>query len=244
MIVSLPSLPDLDAVLFDAGETLIFMRPSFAGGYATICREAGIEVDEETLAPGLALASENMEATIRAKPDHRTDPETEFAMWVEFNRTVFECIGHPEVDPLAMSHRMEKAYVSGRMTQPEPDTLPTIRRLREAGLKIGIVSNASSGMAEALHHAGLTELADHISISADVGWEKPSPKIFEHCLAGLGVEPHRVIHVGDSLAADGEGAKAAGLGGFVHCANGIRFRGEHTGATISTLSELLPLLGF
>lgn len=238
-----PPLDQLDAVLLDAGETLLFMRPSFVGAYVIVCREAGIEVDEDRLRPGLDRAAAMIERRQRTRSDLRTDPETELALWVEFNHTVFECIGLPDVDPLDLSHRMEEAYESGRLTTPEPDTLPTLERLRAAGLQLGIVSNASPGMERLLRRSGILERVDAVAISAIDGWEKPSPRLFEICLERLGVVPERAIHVGDSLSADLAGARAAGLAGFVHFANGDRFSGTHDGPSIHRLSELPDLLG-
>jgi putative hydrolase of the HAD superfamily len=40
---------------------------------------------------------------------------------------------------------------------------------------------------------------------------KPSPEIFEHALVLAGAAAHEAIHVGDSLAEDVAGARAAGI---------------------------------
>jgi len=47
--------------------------------------------------------------------------------------------------------------------------------------------------------------------SVDHGRRKPSPCIFQRALAAAGGRPHEAIYVGDSYAADYQGALAAGL---------------------------------
>lgn len=47
--------------------------------------------------------------------------------------------------------------------------------------------------------------------SEEAGREKPSPEIFALCLKKLGLPPEDVCCIGDSLAKDVEGAKAAGM---------------------------------
>lgn len=232
----------LRAVLFDAGETLVFMRPSMLGAYVKVCREAGLDVDAERLRPGLARAAAEMERRLRARSDLRTDPEREFAQWVAFNRMVFDCIGLPAADAADLSHRMEEAYEGGRLTSPEPDTLPTLERLRAAGLKIGVVSNSSPGMRGLLELSGIAARVDAIAISAVEGWQKPSPRLFEICLERLGVAPAHAIHVGDSVTADLGGATAAGLAGFVLLANGQTPPPGHAGPVIHRLSDLFALI--
>ena len=50
-----------------------------------------------------------------------------------------------------------------------------------------------------------------VVVSEAVDARKPFPAIFEAVLAGLGVAPERVLHVGDSLRADVVGAARAGM---------------------------------
>ena len=75
--------------------------------------------------------------------------------------------------------------------------------------------------------------------SADAGSKKPSPKIFELALERAGVEPSRVVHVGDTFATDVLGARRAGIRGVML----DRFNGEHKDhEVITSLAQLYPLL--
>jgi HAD superfamily hydrolase (TIGR01549 family) len=93
---------------------------------------------------------------------------------------------------------------------------PTLRRLKDAGLRLGIICDvgftASTHLRRFLDERGLLTLFDHWSFSDEVGAFKPSPFIFRHALDGLGgVAPEQAAHVGDIRRTDVAGAKGMGM---------------------------------
>jgi len=95
-----------------------------------------------------------------------------------------------------------------------PDALETLRWLRERGFKLGAVTDRAFGgprfMAE-LTEYGLDGFFGVVTISSDVGYLKPHPKIFQHALEALDVAPEETVMVGDSLRCDVAGAKGLGM---------------------------------
>lgn len=92
------------------------------------------------------------------------------------------------------------------------DTLPALTAVRRAGLRSVIVSNHIWELPALCSALGLDPLIDAVITSARVGYRKPHPAIFEAALAcAPGVDPARVLFVGDSLAPDVEGPRAAGM---------------------------------
>ena len=83
-----------------------------------------------------------------------------------------------------------------------PDALDTLRWLQERGFKLGSVTDRAFGgprfMAE-LEEYGLGGFFGVVTISSDVGYLKPHPKIFQHALEALGVTAEETVMVGDSL---------------------------------------------
>ncbi len=73
-----------------------------------------------------------------------------------------------------------------------------IRRLGEAGYRIGLLSNAPAGLRHYLDDLGLTEIFDQIVISAEVEMMKPASDIYEHILDRLGVEADEAVFVDDT----------------------------------------------
>lgn len=92
-----------------------------------------------------------------------------------------------------------------------PDAAPALRALREAGATLVVVSNWDSSLHERLAETGLAPLLDGAVASAEVGAAKPEHAIFGRALALAGVRADAAWHVGDSVAADVEGALAAGI---------------------------------
>jgi putative hydrolase of the HAD superfamily len=71
---------------------------------------------------------------------------------------------------------------------------------------------ASPTLRERLDMFGVLRYFDHWSFSDEVGCFKPWPAVFEHALAGLGVDdPSTAAHVGDSRRTDVAGAQAMGM---------------------------------
>ncbi len=80
-------------------------------------------------------------------------------------------------------------------------------------LKLGVCSNFSHAPTalRVLTDAGLRPHLDAVTISETVGIRKPRPEIFEALLAELDVAPEEVVHVGDDLRSDVDGASRLGM---------------------------------
>jgi len=87
-----------------------------------------------------------------------------------------------------------------------------LRRLRKKH-KLGIVSNTTYSPAvwKTLERFDLINLFDVVITSVDVGWRKPSPKIFKRALQALKMSTSETVFVGDELDHDVEGAQNVGM---------------------------------
>jgi putative hydrolase of the HAD superfamily len=92
-----------------------------------------------------------------------------------------------------------------------PGTREALQVLREAGLGLVAVCNASGAAEQELMERGLRPFLDAVIDSHVVGFKKPDPRIFHYALALAQAEPGRTIHVGDLYNVDVAGARAAGL---------------------------------
>jgi putative hydrolase of the HAD superfamily len=79
--------------------------------------------------------------------------------------------------------------------------------------KLGIVSNFAipECVDKLLQRHGLDRLFNVVVVSGDVNKRKPSPEIFEKALEKLGVSAEDTVFVGDTVDAEIEGAKKAGM---------------------------------
>jgi putative hydrolase of the HAD superfamily len=89
--------------------------------------------------------------------------------------------------------------------EPFPDVLPLLSKLRDAGIRTGIITHGwTIKQAEKLIRLGVLPLVDPkaVFISDQVGISKPNPKLYSLALRRLGLEPEQVMYVGDNLAHD------------------------------------------
>ncbi|NIO19730.1 MAG: TIGR02253 family HAD-type hydrolase [Candidatus Aenigmarchaeota archaeon] len=103
--------------------------------------------------------------------------------------------------------KAQVAYV-----KPYPGTVKTLVRLKEKGLKLGIVSDAPSfkGWVR-LVEMGIEDLFDVVVTLEDTGKEKPSRIPFMEAVKKLGIKPENILFVGDRPGRDIKGAKATGM---------------------------------
>jgi putative hydrolase of the HAD superfamily len=88
----------------------------------------------------------------------------------------------------------------------------TLRTLREAGLRLGVISNGSiDSQNTKLEVMGIRPLFSVVLISEEVGIRKPDARIFRMGLEKLGVIAPEAIFVGDNPALDVAGPMAVGI---------------------------------
>ena len=87
---------------------------------------------------------------------------------------------------------------------------PILERLARR-YRLGVVSNFYGNLATVCDNAQVRRYFGVIVDSARVGLSKPDPRIFMKALDALGIDSGRAVMVGDSLARDMAGARAAGM---------------------------------
>jgi HAD superfamily hydrolase (TIGR01509 family) len=190
----------LRAVLFDAGNTLVFLD------YVRLAAEVGAALQLPLTGEG--LRQHEARAT-RAMEQAAATDQARAAAYLE---ALFLHGGVPpermgEVrDCLQRMHRELHLWCS-----VAHGLHGALQRLRSAGLLLGVVSNSDGWVEEALEAAGLRPYFDVVIDSGRVGVEKPDPRIFYAALDALGVTASEALYVGDLYEVDVVGAKAAGI---------------------------------
>ena len=95
--------------------------------------------------------------------------------------------------------------------------------------KVGLISNAWSGLRALIMRHKIDDVFDELIISAEVGLIKPDPRIFRLALEKLGVLPEESVFLDDMLV-NVEAARSVGM-------NAIQFTQPE-----KTLDELIQLL--
>jgi putative hydrolase of the HAD superfamily len=229
LIPSLRSGQALRAVLFDAGNTLVFLD------YDRMARGVGTALDMGLT--GEALAAHAGEAASAMESSTGTDRDRA-AVYLE---ALFRLAGVPATrmsevrDCLRQMHGERHLWCS-----VHEHTHEALARLRAAGLRLGIVSNSDGRVDQALSAAGLREYFDVVIDSSVFGTEKPDPAIFRAALEALDVAPDEALYVGDLYDVDVVGARAAGMEAVLLTAGGLERNPPcHTAASIDELVDAL-----
>ncbi len=123
------------------------------------------------------------------------------------------------------------------------DTADTLRRLREAGYKVGVITNGRSFLQNRkLAVSGLLPLLDCAVVAGDEGVSKPEAELFIRTAYRLGVPPQDCVYVGDNPVADIAGATAAGMRAVYIDRTGEGYTVPPAVPTIHALDELLAIL--
>lgn len=95
---------------------------------------------------------------------------------------------------------------------PMPHMLETLHYFREAGVRLGMITNGSSLVQNGkIEQLGIRSLFDVIVVSGEEGIQKPDPSIFRLTLDRLGAASQAAWFVGDHPVNDIAGARSAGL---------------------------------
>lgn len=172
----------------------------------------GVEIDPSLVARAHYLAVRLLDGD----PAMRAAPEPYFGALCAALRVPSERLP-AAVGALA---RLGERQLSGKIlwSEPAPRALGTMTALERAGIAVLVVTNADGRAAENLRDAGICQAAagpgvpvTEVIDSQVVGSAKPDPGIFEAALRRAQAGPSSVVHVGDMLSADIEGAHAAGI---------------------------------
>ena len=128
-----------------------------------------------------------------------------------------------------------------------PGSREGLQALADAGVRLGIVSNADGMMAQRLALLELCQVGPGTGVDVEcvvdsgaVGVMKPDPRIFEAALDLLGLNAERVWYVGDMPAIDVVGARRAGIRPFLMDPLGLHLDASYERVpSLAALAELI-----
>lgn len=192
-------------ISFDFGETLATIDHAF---FAEKLRTRGVLVSEDALR---ACAPSAWEVYNAKSAGDANDGEGHHP-WKKLMRRIIELAGasNPKRHADVIAELFEDQRVKNLWREPIPGMIELVVELRARGARTAILSNSEGRMAELAEELGWAQHFDALVDSGRLGIAKPQREIFEHTARALGAPVTELVHVGDSLRADVEGARAAG----------------------------------
>lgn len=198
----------VEAVFLDVGGVFHLPAPEIVG---PALRRAGVAVPDDP-----AVMDRAHYVGVMALVDW---PDAERGIWTAYERAFAEEVGaapdrlDATVAELDIAFRQKGVW--GRLA---PGSLDGLRALHATGVTLAIVSNSDGTLEGRLLDEGICQAGPGPGVemtividSAVVGVAKPDPAIFRIALEATGAAPERVLHIGDTVGADVDGALAAGV---------------------------------
>lgn len=203
----------IKGAVFDLGETLI----TFEASWDDVFTESRAQLIEY-----LALIAGNFDprefdqrfkqavesAQSEREQDYRERPLAEILA------ETLDRFGLGPLTPDQMKRAMEVMFEPSESAwTPVPGVDRILGRIRDSGLQLGLISNASdaTNVHRLIEKAGIRTYFDPIIVSAEHGWRKPAQQIFHSLLQSWDLQPAGAVMIGDTLGADILGAQRVGM---------------------------------
>eukprot|EP00268_Persea_americana_P037037 TRINITY_DN36625_c0_g2_i1.p1 TRINITY_DN36625_c0_g2~~TRINITY_DN36625_c0_g2_i1.p1 ORF type:complete len:274 (-),score=43.15 TRINITY_DN36625_c0_g2_i1:1014-1835(-) len=188
------------ALLVDAVGTLVVPAQPMAQIYRKIGEKYGVEYTEDEILNRYRWAYEQPwgRSRLRYVDDGRP-------FWQYIVKSSTGCSDSQYFEELYQYYKTDKAW---RLCDPDAERV--FKAIRNAGVKVAVVSNFDTRLRPLLHALNCDHWFDGVAVSAEVEAEKPNPMIFLKACDLLGVKPEDAVHVGDDRRNDIWGARDAG----------------------------------
>jgi putative hydrolase of the HAD superfamily len=219
----IPPFPNIKAVTFDVGNTLITTWPSVGHIYAEIAAPYS----------GKHLTPELMNERFRALWPGRLHLAETRSGWQQLVDELFE--GLVDVPPSrTFFAEIYQRFAHADAWRIYDDVLPVLDRLAAQGLRLAIISNWDERLRDLLRRLELDAPFEVIVVSCEVGRPKPDPAIFDEAALKLGLPARQILHIGDSAEMDLHGARDAGF-------HALQIRRTATEPGVDYLQSMLEL---
>lgn len=193
----------------------------------------------------MAIDADRFDSAVAAASfilDEVEEPLYNDDLFVHYTATIIEHMGGRGAGVIAVARRIYEQWAGNHHFEIYDDVVPTLTALAARGLRLGAISNSHRSLDAFIEHFQLGVITTTVS-SAEHGYMKPHRSIFDAALERAGVDAGESVMVGDSLRADIDGARAAGMRAILLRRSGeippVLPAGVQVIRTLAALPELL-----
>jgi len=211
-----PVKPELEAVVFDAGGTLVRLDEEW---FVEVLTGLGVSIDLAGMRRAEVEGRRRYDAAAGTMPRTPVSgshpPLGSVGPSGAYFTGMIEAAGCPadRIEHVLALIQQRQVPPSLLWSRPKEGMRHAMDALASLGLRMCCVSN-SDGRAELhLERTGMREGLEFVIDSQVVGLEKPDPRIFALALERMGLSPERTVYIGDLRSVDAAGARNAGMHG-------------------------------
>lgn len=231
------NLETIRCVSFDAWNTLVVGDPRFRDVRVSLFAQAIGDVSLQALAVAAKQIDDEYD-----RYTEQTGEDFDFTARVKgiIERLGMDPRAYDAVFYAALQQKVNATFIEKLPSFIEKNLEETFSSLQQKELKLALLSNTGfidgKTMRMALDRLGVLRFFDITLFSNEVAVAKPHRKIYDMFVARSGFNPGQILHIGDNIHADYEGAVQSGLRALLYDPKGV-----HVGdaETIKSLEELL-----
>ncbi|MBI4786879.1 MAG: HAD family hydrolase [Chloroflexi bacterium] len=202
-------------VIFDLGSTLMY----WDGDGKEIDAQANAALSAFLRTHGISVGADFPALFHAARADGwKLAEETNIEHTIaEALGTALAQLGHRSLDGLLPRAVEQFVTVGEKYQHVYPESVEALARLKERGLRVGLISNADDDelVQRAVVRLGFAPYLDPVTSSAGLRWRKPNPDIFHYVANLWQLAPREIAMVGDAPRYDVLGAHNAGMRGIL-----------------------------
>ncbi len=192
------------AILFDSADVLMSpiapaaappeepWRKWFPGpGFEPMARARHPDLDLEGLDDAIGLGMEELDR-LHTQPIRTLEEEAEH--FAAFYRIVLDSLG---VSDPELAHELACVRVNQPSCEPYPEAPGVLKRLRESGIILGVLSEAWPSLELNYRRLGLRDLFRAFIISANHGILKDDPRLFSIAQTRMGISAEDTLFLDD-----------------------------------------------
>ena len=188
------------AILLDLDDTILADSVNGDRCWRIVCSRFAAEV--QGLAPDRLMAEiDKVRTWYWSDPDrHRRGRLDLQRARQELVGMALQALGAGDRPDLACRIAQDFSALRDEALRPFPGVVDTLRRLRERGVRLALVTNGSgAAQRRKIDRFDLAPLFDSIVIEGELGVGKPDERVYRHACEQLGVAPAEAWMAGDRL---------------------------------------------
>jgi 2-haloacid dehalogenase len=195
-------------IYLDVGDTLLHLKKPPYQVYESIFRKYGLIdnlLSSEQLLKEFRISMKDLNEKLdpEFRDRYAIHPQGQDGWWRDLIHLFLKRVGGKDESVPAGAYReIFSVFDDLNIWEIDSGFSDLLSFVERENIGLGIISNWDLRLRGLLGRMNLLQYFSHVIISAEFGYEKPSPKIFEEAQRLAGLDPSQMYYVGDKIELD------------------------------------------